>query len=229
MCNRCQRSLPETATFFVKGAKYRKGLRPHCRQCNAQMVSEDDTRRAARRTSLVLEFEKACLACKQVLPNDTLHFSKKPRNLSQLDGRCCVCEQIRNMNKRAKKVVQTAAVLNYKEVHALIKQSGLLCKYCGVDVSKGFEFDHVVSLSSGGEHSITNLAIACAECNVAKWSWSTDALRTSTLRRAAFIAFQDELEELLAATTRAEGTLTTDGVSRQTDSRQPTRLVSHSS
>jgi 5-methylcytosine-specific restriction endonuclease McrA len=43
------------------------------------------------------------------------------------------------------------------------------CHWCGTKVSGNeIHFDHVVALSIGGTHEISNLCSACAECNHAK-------------------------------------------------------------
>ena len=43
------------------------------------------------------------------------------------------------------------------------------CYWCGASVSKSnLHFDHIVALSKGGPHSIENLCVSCAPCNLSK-------------------------------------------------------------
>lgn len=43
------------------------------------------------------------------------------------------------------------------------------CYYCGTACSgKKVHFDHIISLSKGGAHSIENLCVACPKCNLSK-------------------------------------------------------------
>ena len=45
------------------------------------------------------------------------------------------------------------------------------CEYCGVALTPQIrQIDHKVPLCLGGEHSISNLAIACSDCNLRKGS-----------------------------------------------------------
>lgn len=49
------------------------------------------------------------------------------------------------------------------------KLSHARCHWCGTKVpGKGVHFDHVVALSKGGEHSISNLCVSCSDCNKTK-------------------------------------------------------------
>lgn len=43
------------------------------------------------------------------------------------------------------------------------------CYYCSKKVStKSIHFDHIIPLSKGGPHSVDNLCVSCAECNMQK-------------------------------------------------------------
>lgn len=49
------------------------------------------------------------------------------------------------------------------------------CAYCGHPLEgTASHFDHVVPLSRGGRHSIDNLAVTCAPCNLSKSNWLID-------------------------------------------------------
>lgn len=48
-------------------------------------------------------------------------------------------------------------------------KSTCVCYYCEKVVStKGIHFDHIVPLSKGGPHSIENICVSCAKCNLSK-------------------------------------------------------------
>lgn len=46
-------------------------------------------------------------------------------------------------------------------------RDGLVCAYCGTEDGP-FECDHVVPVSRGGGHDLSNLAVACKPCNSSK-------------------------------------------------------------
>ena len=54
------------------------------------------------------------------------------------------------------------------EVEALFQRQGGKCAYCTKSIRKGYHVDHVVPLARGGTNWITNIALACARCNVRK-------------------------------------------------------------
>lgn len=43
-----------------------------------------------------------------------------------------------------------------------------VCKYCDVECENSFHIDHVIPLSKGGLHELSNLVIACPSCNCSK-------------------------------------------------------------
>ena len=50
---------------------------------------------------------------------------------------------------------------------AVLDRDGEVCVYCG-DTEGPFHIDHVHPWSRGGLHTMANLAVACATCNLAK-------------------------------------------------------------
>lgn len=59
---------------------------------------------------------------------------------------------------------------------AVRDRDGNCCVYCG-STDGPFHFDHVMPFSRGGDHSVENLAIACASCNMSKGAYTLDEWR----------------------------------------------------
>jgi len=57
-----------------------------------------------------------------------------------------------------------------KEIYRVAKESPIVrCYLCGSSIPLGERHvDHIIPLSKGGEHRPSNLAIACASCNLSK-------------------------------------------------------------
>jgi hypothetical protein len=56
---------------------------------------------------------------------------------------------------------------------AVLQRAGGLCEYCHLPQATQvatFPVDHVIPLFAGGQTVLVNLALACARCNVAKWT-----------------------------------------------------------
>ncbi|MBZ9711921.1 HNH endonuclease [Deinococcus multiflagellatus] len=65
------------------------------------------------------------------------------------------------------------------------------CTYCGLRNDRcglGFQIDHTHPLSRGGRHEMDNLALACAQCNRAKWNLTRDEFERWLARAAQHLA-----------------------------------------
>ncbi len=74
-----------------------------------------------------------------------------------------------SQKRRALKVTTEDGTIGRKSLRKLFKSQDGKCKYCeGVldfEVKYSVHLDHVIPLSRGGIHSITNVVYACADCN----------------------------------------------------------------
>ncbi|KNX39496.1 hypothetical protein VV01_14570 [Luteipulveratus halotolerans] len=69
-----------------------------------------------------------------------------------------------------------ATVIHHVEREAIFERDAFRCYLCGTDTSKATSpfdprsatVDHVVPLSRGGEHTLTNLRCCCLHCNSSK-------------------------------------------------------------
>ena len=56
---------------------------------------------------------------------------------------------------------------------AVIRRAGNRCEYCQLPAQfqiSGFETDHILPRSRGGQTELFNLALACPHCNAHKWA-----------------------------------------------------------
>lgn len=70
---------------------------------------------------------------------------------------------IKNGNRRALKKNAGSYSISKEEMSKLYASP---CTYCGS--SDNITIDHVIPLSRGGSHSVSNLVSACAKCNMSK-------------------------------------------------------------
>lgn len=80
-------------------------------------------------------------------------------------------------NYAKRKLLIRAAGVNLKGIKAFIlkikSKEFVRCYYCEKSTSsKGCNFDHIVALSRGGNHSIENLCATCPDCNRKKYNKS---------------------------------------------------------
>lgn len=70
------------------------------------------------------------------------------------------------MRREAIKRKATVGIVSYNEI---LKRDGYVCHICNGVVSKGdVHFDHVIPLSRGGQHSMDNIKVSHAHCNLVK-------------------------------------------------------------
>ena len=56
---------------------------------------------------------------------------------------------------------------------AVVKRAGNRCEYCQLPAQfqiSGFEIDHILPRSRGGQTDVSNAALACPHCNARKWA-----------------------------------------------------------
>ena len=56
---------------------------------------------------------------------------------------------------------------------AVVRRAGHRCEYCQLSAQLqvgGFELDHIVPRSRGGQRDMANMALACPHCNARKWA-----------------------------------------------------------
>jgi len=70
-------------------------------------------------------------------------------------------------HRHRKRTAERAGFVSKNEWAALLEASGFSCRYCG---KTGCEItmDHLIPVSKGGKHCITNIAPACRSCNSGK-------------------------------------------------------------
>ncbi len=55
--------------------------------------------------------------------------------------------------------------------HSVKSKPSAICYYCQKRTpTKAIHFDHIVPLAKGGQHSVENLCVACAKCNLTKYN-----------------------------------------------------------
>lgn len=62
----------------------------------------------------------------------------------------------------------TRGKVSAKDLKHLLNRFQNKCAYCNEDIRVGYEFDHVIPVSRGGQHAIGNLLPSCRTCNWAK-------------------------------------------------------------
>jgi len=84
-------------------------------------------------------------------------------------------------NRRAKMLGFNPVPLN--EINKLIEDSNNICFWCDKDIDV-MHLDHIYPLSKNGDHSISNLCVSCADCNMRKHNKDPEVFLEEILQRA---------------------------------------------
>jgi len=90
--------------------------------------------------------------------------------------------QIHHQHKR--RALENSAAINPAGIKAWVRSVKLkrfaVCYYCKARVpTTAIHFDHMVALSKGGAHSVENLCVSCATCNLSKGTQKFDEMQIS--------------------------------------------------
>jgi hypothetical protein len=72
---------------------------------------------------------------------------------------------------------------------AVVRRADHRCEYCQLPAQLqvgGFELDHIVPRSRGGQTDMANMALACPHCNARKWAYMDGEDPVSGQRMALF-------------------------------------------
>jgi hypothetical protein len=89
----------------------------------------------------------------------------------KLSPRSIACHQVSSENARARRL-GIPGIITTDEWQALCRQYGDRCLRCGNDGL--MSIDHVIPLSLGGEHAMSNIQPLCSKCNRKKFTDTTD-------------------------------------------------------
>lgn len=77
--------------------------------------------------------------------------------------------RVRGENKRRAIKRNVLVSITLQEMNELIQNSKNICFWCDEYIPEGqMHLDHVYPLSKGGGHTISNIVVSCADCNMKK-------------------------------------------------------------
>lgn len=186
--------------FGHNGRDCRKGKtrcrRNECRRCVGVRNNVRHALNRARREGMTdaeiraAKPEKRCPSCATVKPSGEFRVARA--NADGLDSKCSPCayeiskrtwlpENKRAANQRRRARLRAVVVEQFttRDLLASWDENAFYeCFWCGLnfDDNNPMHVDHVIPLSSGGAHAVTNLVPSCRSCNIRKgdrdpWEW----------------------------------------------------------
>jgi 5-methylcytosine-specific restriction endonuclease McrA len=57
-----------------------------------------------------------------------------------------------------------------EDIKDLYASQGGRCYYCSVEIEEGYHIEHMIPLSREGRNDVSNICLACAPCNLRKYT-----------------------------------------------------------
>jgi HNH endonuclease len=173
-CSQC--NSIKSKTEFYKRKRAKDGLCPYCKDCKKKndKAKVIDYERRMNEADYKPSDPKYCHHCEIDKTRNDFYENRRAE-----DGKAYKCIACNKAEIKVNATTNTRArqtyINNFKpiaedKVIKLLQDSDYKCHYCGTDVQRGINLhiDHRVPLSRNGPHTIENLAISCAKCNLRK-------------------------------------------------------------
>ena len=102
-----------------------------------------------------------------------------------------------NMRENDSSIAGNVSKKKIREI--VFKKYDCKCAYCGVELNKGWNIDHIKSTASGGSNHLDNLNPSCKDCNNYKCHSELE-----TFRMFAKQMFNEKLEYLFKSKTKMQ-------------------------
>lgn len=176
VCNLCGQLFP--ITHFRKNGKSLGGYTRGCKPCLlakdrarwAAMTPQERDETEARYRSGQAEYRRKNV--EKVRASKAAHYqrTKEYRKAKGYEWR-------RKNPQRLRELAKGWYVKRYRNIRGGVTAARQadwamaqkkVCHWCGKRCAKDYHIDHIMPLSRGGKHELTNLAIACPDCNLRK-------------------------------------------------------------
>jgi 5-methylcytosine-specific restriction endonuclease McrA len=172
VCKVCK--LSKVISAFPNGYKTKTGYGPYCKICNNEKRRkwrEDNRERDNAKTLAYQSLRKEeAMKWKNKYKRENI---EKVRHLSKL-YRIRFPEKHTQAEAKRRALKKSCLVAEEKEqilrLYSLAQsESVVVCFYCESEIEQNKRHvDHKIPLSRGGSHSVENLVISCASCNLRK-------------------------------------------------------------
>ena len=182
-CSRCKQTL--VATAFSADRRASTGLQPACKKCFAAAA------KAGRYRDIEAHRAKQREYCRSNPEKIRQYYAtERERHIDKINARAKAYYEANKERHsawtkagRKKNPARTRELARgWQATRRALKKGGAsavetaswfkgqkkICHWCGKPCAKNAEIDHIVPLSRGGPHEITNLCVACLPCNRSK-------------------------------------------------------------
>jgi 5-methylcytosine-specific restriction endonuclease McrA len=157
-CNRCR--APKPPDKYSKNAKQPDGLNSQCKECHKQYY-EANKESYKRRAETYYKANK-----ESYKRHDKTYYEENKERIKQYVKDNPHVKKASDHKRRALRVSSSDGTVTSKALLEMLMTWSGICPRCGREADS--TIDHIVPLSKGGAHSITNLQLLCKSCNGSK-------------------------------------------------------------
>jgi 5-methylcytosine-specific restriction endonuclease McrA len=134
-------------------------LRSKNRKLNSNIINEKAKANYLINKIKIREYQR------KFYQNNKAYFSLKNKNYRMNN-----IEYILLKNRVRKVLLKNFPTIKQVKINELLINNNHKCLYCGIKVERkiNLHLDHKIPLSKNGSHTIENIAISCASCNLRK-------------------------------------------------------------
>jgi 5-methylcytosine-specific restriction endonuclease McrA len=132
--------------------------------------------------------QRTCRKCRNSFPLNKDHFGHMPNGGYRYTCRACVRDNVRDHYYRdpsrsyersqlRRPTVFTQAERENVKLELVARDGGFICFYCKTPLDSSYHIDHQNPIGRGGHHELSNLALACLQCNQEKHNKTLEEYR----------------------------------------------------
>jgi 5-methylcytosine-specific restriction endonuclease McrA len=167
ICSQCKQKKKKS--HFVKDNSRKTGYRKVCKKCRNKYlfywrIKNIDLVRLASKRYLLKNPLKRKLSIKKHY-DKIKHIPQKIKIKNKISRRWSKTPRGRlfrriSEEKRRKYVKESDdGTINFNSITCLLEKQGYKCAISGKDILKSFHIDHIIPLSKGGKHTISNIQL----------------------------------------------------------------------
>ena len=172
ICTKCD--VEKEFTEFYKDKSKKDGLSSSCKECKS--AQNNEYMQTHKKDKSEYDAKRRAEKRDEINAKKRNYYHTKGKKVEKI-WRAANWDKVLNYAKNSKhkrRALERSYDLPSSELIVWIDSQEKICSYCKCDCISNYHIDHVIPLSKGGEHAISNLTIACPFCNISKGNKSLE-------------------------------------------------------
>lgn len=185
-CTQCKKQLPATLDYFYKLKSGRHGLTGQCKECERYRQSQLDNPANTNR-----DLVKTCSCCRNIKSATVQYFRESKTGKFGIQSICRECEKLKSQkyyrSPHGKRINRIKASKRRSRKNNPTQQLGVpnndLIKQIYYSCPEGYDVDHIMPISKGGQHHESNLCYLPQSINSSKGAKTVEEFGVETFNK----------------------------------------------